>query len=56
LAELSEAREGTAIAAISPAAADACGPGWERVEAAATPDDESLLAVAGMLCHTTPPR
>ena len=56
LPELSEAREGTAIAAISPAAADACGPGWERVEAAATPDDESLLAVAAMLCHTSPPR
>ena len=54
LAELSDARERTIIAAISPAAAEACGQGWERVESATRPDDESLLAVAAMLCHTSP--
>lgn len=54
LAELSAERERTAIAAISPAAAEACGTGWERVESAVRPDDDSLLAVAAMLCHTSP--
>ena len=54
LAELCDARDGTAIAAISPAAAEACGQGWERVGVAAVPDDDSLLAVAAMLCHTSP--
>jgi uroporphyrinogen-III synthase len=54
LAELAPDRARTAIAAISKAAADACGPGWERVEVAEKPDDQSLLAVAAMLCHTSP--
>ena len=54
LAELAPDRARTAIAAISSAAAEACGPGWERVEAAAQPDDMSLLAVAAMLCQTSP--
>jgi len=54
LAELAAGRDRTAIAAISKAAAEACGPGWERVEVATAPDDESLLAVAAMLCHTSP--
>ena len=53
LAELATTRGGTMIAAISPAAADACGPGWEGVESAIRPDDESLLALAAMLCHTS---
>lgn len=55
LAELAGDRSNTAIAAISQSAADACGSGWEKVEAAAEPNDNSLLALAAMLCHTSPP-
>ena len=55
LAELASERATTAIAAISPAAADACGPGWERVEPAREPNDNCLLALAAMLCHTSRP-
>lgn len=55
LAELVDDRSRTAIAAISQAAAEACGPGWEQVAVAETPDDNSLLALAAMLCHTSPP-
>jgi uroporphyrinogen-III synthase len=54
LAELAAARGRTMIAAISAAAAEACGQGWERVESAVRPDDESLLALSAMLCHTSP--
>jgi len=54
LAELADGKGGAAVAAISPAAAAACRDGWERVESAVRPDDESLLAVAAMLCHTSP--
>ena len=53
LSELASNRALTAIAAISSAAAEACGRGWERVEVAAQPDDMSLLAVAAMLCQTS---
>jgi uroporphyrinogen-III synthase len=56
LAELVANRRRTVIAAISPAAADACGGGWERIGIAETPDDKSLLALAASLCHTTPPQ
>jgi len=45
-----------AIAAISEAAAHACGPGWERVEASDAPDDRSLLALAARLCQNLPAR
>lgn len=38
------------IAAISPAAADAAGPGWQRCEAAEAPSDEALLELAARLC------
>jgi len=55
LAELADHRGTTAIAAISTAAAEAGGHGWERVEVAQRPDDPSLLALAAMLCHTSPP-
>ncbi len=55
LAELADARASTCIAAISAAAAAACGSGWERVEIAERPDDPSLLALAATLCHTSPP-
>jgi uroporphyrinogen-III synthase len=54
-AELATTRHRTAVAAISGAAADACGKGWERVEVADRPDDSSLLALAATLCHTSPP-
>lgn len=56
LAELTGGRSKTAIAAISEAAANACGAGWERIEAAAEPNDSSLLALAARLCHTPRPR
>jgi uroporphyrinogen-III synthase len=55
LAELATAHHRTAIAAISAAAADACGDGWDRIEVPDRPDDSSLLALAAMLCHTSPP-
>ncbi len=56
LAELTTHRSQTAIAAISAAAAEACDGGWERIETAVEPNDKSLLALAAMLCHTSPPR
>jgi len=40
-----------AIAAISPAALTAAGPGWRIAEAAERPTDASLLAVAAKLCN-----
>ncbi|MBA2467620.1 MAG: uroporphyrinogen-III synthase [Sphingomonas sp.] len=39
------------IAAISGAAASAAGPGWEAREAANTPDERALLALAARLCE-----
>lgn len=56
LAELAEYRGATAIAAISAAAAKACDHGWERIEVAAEPNDNSLLALAASLCHTSSPQ
>jgi len=54
LAELVDAagiaRSSIRIAAISPAAAAAAGSGWEACEAAETPDDGALLALAARLC------
>ncbi|HEU4704356.1 MAG TPA: uroporphyrinogen-III synthase [Sphingomicrobium sp.] len=52
LAELAESvdRARVRIAAISPAAAAAAGPGWERCEAAETPGEAALLALAARLC------
>jgi uroporphyrinogen-III synthase len=38
------------IAAISTAAATAAGTGWERIEAAESPDDAVLLALTARLC------
>jgi uroporphyrinogen-III synthase len=55
LAELASSRGATMIAAISMKAANACSDGWERIEVAERPDDKSLLALAAMLCHTSPP-
>lgn len=56
LAELAPARRATSIAAISAEAARACGPGWEQVEASDEPNDNSLLALAARLCHTSSPQ
>lgn len=52
LAELAEDRSFAIVAAISPAAAAACGPGWERVESADAPNDAALLALAARLCNS----
>lgn len=56
LSELARDREGAAIAAISAAAAEACGSGWERVDVADEPNDKCLLALAARLCHTSSPQ
>jgi uroporphyrinogen-III synthase len=44
-------RAKVAIAAISSAAAEAAGGGWECVQAAAEPTDAALLAIAARLCN-----
>jgi uroporphyrinogen-III synthase len=54
-AALVEQRSGVAIAAISPAAADAVGGGWESVDAADVPNDDALLALAARLCNKPKP-
>ena len=53
LAELVTDRSTIAIAAISPAAAEACGTGWRTVETIAAPADGALLALAATLCETS---
>lgn len=50
LAALDLRRERVRVAAISPAAAAACGPGWARCEAASEPADGALLPLAAKLC------
>ena len=56
LAELAEPRGRTVIAAISAAAANACGHGWQSIAVAATPDDASLLVLAARLCQISSPK
>jgi uroporphyrinogen-III synthase len=51
LAELITERGEISIAALSAAAAEASGTGWQQVAVAARPDDAALLAVAGELCE-----
>jgi len=51
LAELIEARGEIGIAAISAAAAAACGGGWREMAAIAAPGDGALLALAAALCQ-----
>jgi uroporphyrinogen-III synthase len=51
IAQLVRKRTGIAIAAISPAAAEAVGMGWEIVETAGEPIDDALLALAARLCN-----
>jgi len=50
-AELANDRASIAIAAISPAAAEAAGHGWESVHVAQRPVDDALLALAARLCN-----
>jgi uroporphyrinogen-III synthase len=54
-AELVRDRGSTAVAAISPAAAEAVGTGWQSVEVADAPIDDTLLAVAARLCNNPLP-
>ena len=54
LAELAIDRSTVRIAAISKTAASTAGAGWERCEAAATPDEAALLALAARLCDNPP--
>ena len=49
-------RQSIAIAAISPAAAEAVGAGWESVEAVAESTDDALLALATRLCNNPSPK
>lgn len=56
LAELVKERASIAIAAISDAAAEAAGSGWQAVEAAPEPNDDALLALAARLCNNPPPK
>lgn len=54
LADLVEDRSNIAIAAISAAAAEAVGDGWQAIEIADKPTDEAVLAVAERLCNNLP--
>jgi uroporphyrinogen-III synthase len=56
LAELVSDRGSIAVAAISEAAAEAAGTGWQVVEAAQEPTDDALLALAARLCNNSPPK
>jgi uroporphyrinogen-III synthase len=56
LAELLEQRNSVAVAAISQAAAEAIGDGWESVQAAESPTDEALLSLAARLCEQSAPK
>ena len=47
-------RSGIAVAAISRAAADGAGCGWQAVATSEQADDSSLLALARQLCDTLP--
>ncbi len=51
LAELVQNRASVAVAAISAAAADACGPDWLAIAVADEPNDPALLALAARLCE-----
>lgn len=51
LAQLAPDPRDVAIAAISQAAANACGTGWQLVTVATEPSDRALLALAASLCE-----
>ncbi len=50
-AELGAERAAIAVAAISPAAAEAVGDGWAAKAVAAAPRDQALLELAAQLCN-----
>jgi uroporphyrinogen-III synthase len=50
-AQLADDRASTIVAAISAAAAEAVGDGWQAVETAERPTDGALLALAASLCN-----
>ena len=52
LGDLVDARSDTMIAAISEAAALACGSGWQALEWPPQPTDSALLALAARLCQS----
>lgn len=52
-AELVRDRGSVAIAAISPAAAEVVGGGWQSVQSADRPNDDALLALAAELCNNS---
>ena len=54
-AELAREKASIAILAISAAAAEAAGSGWQRVEVAEAPNDDALLALAARLCNKPDP-
>jgi uroporphyrinogen-III synthase len=54
-AELVTQRASIIVAAISEAAAQAAGTGWEAIETASQPNDDALLALAARLCNNSPP-
>jgi uroporphyrinogen-III synthase len=56
LTELEFDKSRTAIAAISEAAADACGEGWDEVASIVRPNDSALVALAARLCEKQPGR
>lgn len=55
-ADLVDDRDQVAIAAISAAAAEACGSGWRSVDIASQPNDDALLALAARLCNNSAPQ
>lgn len=55
-AELVEHRGSIAIAAVSGAALEKAGDGWEAAKAADYPTDDALLALAASLCNTSSPK
>ena len=56
LGELISERDSIALVAISRAAAQAAGQGWERIEVANDPSDDALLALAARLCNKPDPK
>jgi uroporphyrinogen-III synthase len=52
--ELVTERDTITVAAISAAAAEAAGAGWEAIESANEPTDDGLLALAARLCNKPP--
>ena len=56
VAEMIGTRAQFRIAAISAAAAAACGDGWGTVAHASEPGDTALLSLAARLCQQSPPK